>query len=149
MTRPTSKQKGDALEAAVGAIESCIISAFPSYSENTFKIEGNKVLRIKGVRHEIDVYVTVELGNGYSSLFIFECKNKASKVDKNDIVIFSEKIAACGAQKGYFVAKTYTSDAVAQAALDKRMQLLSAIELDPSVVEVPGHFHGMSRAEQN
>src|SRR5437879_2880832 len=49
-------------------------------------------------------------------------------IPKNDIIIFSEKIKAAEAQRGFFVAPSFTRDAEAQARLDPRMELLTARE---------------------
>src|SRR5690606_35241452 len=55
----------------------------------------------------------------------FECKNyKSKKVDKNDIIIFEEKINLANAQKGYFVAKNYTKDALNRASQSSRIEIL-------------------------
>jgi hypothetical protein len=143
----TPQQKGDALESAVTAIESAIISAFPGYSESTFRIEGKKIVKVDGVRHELDVYVSVDRGMGYEATFIFECKNWTDKVGKNEIIILSEKIKAIGAQRGFFVARAYTSDAIAQAGLDPRVELLTAVVLDPMTIAVPGGFHLIQMGE--
>src|SRR5262249_11349566 len=69
--------------------------------------------------------------------------NWENKVSKNEIIVFSEKIDAANAQRGFFVAKAFTKDAIAQAALDARMVLLEAAELDPATLEVPARFHGI------
>ncbi len=71
----TPKEKGDALELAVQPIESSILKASPSYQEKTFTIEGQKIVTVADVRHEVDIWVSVDLGEGYTALFIFECKN--------------------------------------------------------------------------
>ncbi len=151
MKSDTASTKGDALEDAVRAIETAIIRSFPGYSESAFRIEGKKILIAAGVRHEIDIYVTANLGPGYESVFVFECKNWQDKVGKNEIIVFSEKVRASSAQRGFFVAKSFTADAVAQAAQDSRLELLLASELDPSAVMVPGHFHaiGVGKTEAN
>src|SRR5689334_20400683 len=94
-------EKGDALEQAVRGIETAILRCFPGYSESTFRIDSKQLVEIDGVRHEIDVYVTVALGPGYQPVFIFECKNWKDKVSKNDIIVFSEKIRATNAQHGF------------------------------------------------
>src|SRR5580704_17255961 len=105
----TSKDKGDALEHAVKAIESVIRRSYSGLSENTLRIEAKKIVVVEGVHHEIDVHVTVDLGRSYSAIFIFEYKNwLGEKVGKNEIIVLAEKVKACGAQRGFFVAKSYT-----------------------------------------
>ena len=129
--KPTPKQKGNDLEQAVRAIEDSILRTVPGYAEGTFKIQGNKVLVQNGVRHEIDVFVTASLAAGYDATFIFECKNWNAKVGKNELIIFSEKVAVSGAQRGFFVAKAFTKDAQAQAKKDSRIKLLTASHFEP------------------
>ena len=55
------------------------------------------------------------------------------KVGKDEIIVFSQKIEVVHAQKGYFIAKSFTRDAEAQAAQNGRIELLTATEeLDAS-----------------
>jgi hypothetical protein len=139
--KSTPKKKGNDLEQAVRAIEDAILRTAPGYAEGTFKIQGNRVFVQDGVRHEIDVFVTAYLAAGYESIFIFECKNWNAKVGKNELIIFSEKIAVSGAQRGFFVAKAFTKDAQAQAKKDARIQLLTATHFEPVTrVQFP-QFH--------
>lgn len=133
---------GNALEAAVRAIEEVILKNSPTLREDTFVIESKKIVAIDGVHHEIDLFVTVDHGHGYKALFIFECKNwSTSPVGKNEIIVFSEKISIVQAQHGFFVAKAYTADASAQAQKNPRMTLLTATEHDSADTPVPLHFH--------
>lgn len=127
----SSKKKGDELEAAVRAIESAILRAVPGLEEGTFEIVGNKIIKVDGVRHEIDVYVTASLAVGYESVFIFECKNWRRTVGKNELIVFSEKIAVSGAQRGFFVASKFSRDAKNQAKKDQRIQLLTGTHFAP------------------
>jgi len=122
MTTPL--EKGNALEAAVLAIEELILRVSPNVKEKTYLIESKKIVSVGGVRHEIDIFVTFELGPGYKPVFIFECKNWKEAVGKNEIIIFSKKIDISHATSGCFVAKAYTSDAVSQAKMDPRITLL-------------------------
>lgn len=126
----TSSEKGKLLEHAVRDLENIILKKNPKLNESQFHIEINKIYKYKGVKHEIDLYVTVKLGDGYDSVFIFECKNRKKKSDKNDITIFSNKIDITSAQKGYFITKTFTSDAKSQAELDDRLELIVATNLE-------------------
>jgi hypothetical protein len=59
-------------------------------------------------------------------------KIQKDPVDKNAIIIFAEKIESANAAKGYFVAKTFTSDARAQALKYERMELVTVTENDPA-----------------
>lgn len=142
MTSPL--EKGNALESAVRAIESAILESSPALRENKFKIESKKHVNVDGVRHEVDVYVEVDLGKGYKSTFIFECKNWQDAVGKNEIIIFSEKIDAVQAQGGFFVAKSTTKDAKAQAEKDRRITLLTATEHNVGETPAPFDFNIIS-----
>lgn len=138
-------EKGNALERAVESIEAAILASSPNLANSAFRVEGKKILSVAGVRHEIDLYVTATLADQYGVVFIFECKNwEAERVGKNDIIIFSEKIRVANAQRGFFVAKSYSKDAIAQAELDARVKLLTAETLDPTAVMVPCGFHGIA-----
>jgi len=134
-------EKGHSLEIAVHAIETVILESSPSLRGQPFLIERRKRITVDGVHHEIDVFAEVGAAKGYASIFIFECKNWETPVGKNEIIIFSEKIDAAVAQRGYFVAKTFTKDALAQAAKDKRITILYATEHDPTNVPPPESFH--------
>ncbi len=123
----TPRDKGDALEDAVAAIEEVILQSSVGLGRKPL-IEKKKKITVDGVRHEIDVAVTADLAPGYKALFIFECKNWKEAVNKNEIIIFSKKIDVSGATSGCFVAKSYTSDAVNQAKQDPRVTLLLAAE---------------------
>ena len=129
MPMDTSQDKGDALENAVAAIEEVILQSSAGTGRKPI-VEKKKIIIVNEVRHEIDVYVTADLGPGYKPIFIFECKNWKEAVGKNEIIIFSEKIDVSRATSGCFVAKSYTSDAVNQAKQDPRITLLLASEYD-------------------
>uniref|UniRef100_UPI00286BF9C8 restriction endonuclease n=1 Tax=Methylibium sp. TaxID=2067992 RepID=UPI00286BF9C8 len=115
---PSPKEKGDSLEDAVRAIEDSILRSAPGFAHGTFRIEQKRIVQSAGVRHEVDLFVTASLATGYEATFIFECKNWQAKVGKNEIIVFSEKVATVGAQRGFFVARAFTRDARAQAAKD-------------------------------
>ena len=140
---PTPSEKGTALEDAVAAIERHILSTSPALCQNRFLIEGKKIINVNGVHHEIDIFVTIDVGGGYKSVFIFECKNWEEAVGKNEIIIFAEKIAATQSQKGYFVAKSFTKDAEAQAATNPRIQLVIASQHEPTTAPLPLGLHGL------
>jgi hypothetical protein len=136
----TPQQKGNALEAAVLAIEVLILRTSPNVKERTYLIESKKHINVGGVHHEIDVFVTFDLGHGYNPVYIFECKNWKEAVGKNEIIVFAEKISAAGAQRGFFVAKSFTADAVAQANKEPRMELVVAAEHDPASTILPFRY---------
>lgn len=126
----TPKEKGDRLEQAVLWIEKTILSSSPELQKNKFNIEPKKRFVVEGVTHEVDVYVEVDHGDGYVSKFLFECKNWKDPVGKNEIIIFSEKIDALVAQKGFFVAKTFAKDAIAQIKKDTRIEKVTVTEIE-------------------
>jgi hypothetical protein len=137
----TPAEKGNALEKAVASIEGYILSTTPGLSEKTFRIETNKMINAGGVHHEIDIFVAIDLGNGYNSVFIFECKNWQEAVGKNEVVLLSEKIVVTKAQHGYLIGKSFTKDAYFQAEKDPRLTLHIAAEHDPLTAERPFGFH--------
>ncbi|GGG60518.1 restriction endonuclease [Bizionia arctica] len=119
------KLDGKSLERATELIETHIINHIQKSEIGKITIETNKIITPNQVKNEIDVYVTIDLKIGTSLIYIFECKNyKKKKVDKNDIIIFEEKLKLFNAQKGYFIAKTYTKDAKNRAAQNQRIELL-------------------------
>src|SRR5258708_23985896 len=133
MPRTKAQKKGDDLEKAVQLLEAYILGTNPATKEAIVTIEPKKIVNVKGVKHEIDIYITIDYGKGYESIFIFECKNWTKKVDKDEIIIFSKKVEVVNAQTGYFIAKSFTRDAEAQAEQDGRLKLLIATEeLDTS-----------------
>lgn len=58
MTKTSAREKGDALEDAVHAIEDTILKTAPGFAEGTFRIESKRIVSLDGVRHEIDLFVT-------------------------------------------------------------------------------------------
>jgi Restriction endonuclease len=138
----TSNEKGELLEGGVRVIEQAILGRVPGIGDHRLRIDSRKIVVHNGVRHEIDLYVQLSSAPGYDATFIFECKNWKDKVNKNEIIVFSEKIKACGAQRGFFVATAFTADAEAQAKLDERMVLLTAnAETFASALSLADQFH--------
>lgn len=121
-------RKGDQLERSVEIIERVILGSKSLPHDCKTTIEPKKVVVVNNVKHEIDLFVELDLGHDYISTYIFECKNWERSVGKNEIILFSEKIEAVQAQKGYFVAKEFGRYAKAQAKRNSRMQLLLAKE---------------------
>ncbi len=143
-TVPTPAEIGDALHDAVRAIELHILATSPSLKESTFVFEDKKVVIVGGVRHEIDIFVTIQAAPGYSSVHIFECKNWKKSVGKTEILDFSAKISDVNAAHGYFVAKSFTRYARAQAKQDGRMTLLIATKHDPTGFPIPNDLHSIA-----
>lgn len=119
-----SNPKGRVLEDAVEAIERAILASDPEMANRTIRVHARKRIVVQDVMHEIDLWVELAGPKGYDSLFVFECKNWEDDVTKNEVIIFSEKIRAVGAQRGFIVAREFNDGARAQAKLDPRVQLL-------------------------
>lgn len=119
-----SNPKGRVLEDAVEAIERAILETDPDMANRTIRVEARKRIVVQGVTHVIDLWVELPGPKGYDALFVFECKNWEVDVTKDEVTLFSEKIRASGAQRGYIVARTYNDGARAQAKLDPRVQLV-------------------------
>lgn len=137
----TPAEKGDALQRAVRAVEEHILHTSPALKEKPFLIEDKKIVCVGGVHHEIDIFVTVDAAPGYRAIYIFECKNWKKAIGKKDMIDFSEKIDAVNAAHGYFIAKSFTKDARAQAKKDARITVLVATEHDPTGIPIPGELH--------
>ena len=127
----------------MASIESHILNTSPALREKTFFIESKKMITVDGVRHEIDVFVTIDLGPEYRPVFISECKNWQKSVGKNEVIVLSEKIDAARAQHGYLIGKSFTKGAKAQARKDRRVILSVATEHDPTTASLPYGFHGV------
>src|SRR6266496_4769736 len=140
MARTQAQVKGDALEDAVHFIEMAILDADPDSIDSPITIERKKIVTIQGVRHEIDIYITINNGKGYLSTFIFECKNWKNKVDKDEIIVFARKVADVRATKGFFVARRVTSDAIAQAERDA-VEILTADDVVDALPPFLENFH--------
>ena len=143
-----NKQKGDLLENAVLMVEHAILCNSKGLDQASFKMIPNKIHYVEGVKHEIDLEVAIDHENAYSSLYIFECKNLKKPVSKNAIIAFSEKIRALSAQKGFFVAKTFSRYAEAQAKLDKRIVLLDIEEYPIDRTILPFKFHYLNKVSE-
>lgn len=137
-----SHEKGRVLEDAVASIEGAILKSFPDCAEKTYRVECRKLVTVRDVTHEIDVWVEIDLGKGYASRFIFECKNWSTPVGKNEVIILAEKVRAVSAQRGYLVAPSITADAAAQIATDDRLEFVEAAEVPLQALdEFLGGFH--------
>lgn len=127
-----ARDVGAELEEAVKGIEVALLAMNPAVQTANYRVETRKVFVVDGVRHEVDVYVQIDLGAGYDTVVLFECKNWEHKaVGKNEVIILSEKVKALAASKGYLVARAFTRDARAQAKQDKRLSLLRASDTAP------------------
>lgn len=140
-SKQTNQEKGALLEDGVALIERHILAVEANLKPSSFQIEARRIIVVSGVRHEIDIFVLVSAERGYGATFIFECKNWKEKVSKNEIIVFSEKIKACSAQRGFFLAPEFTADARAQAVLDPRVVLVTATAAEMADVEAITYFH--------
>lgn len=130
MTDKSHREKGDVLENAVAGIETAIIQFNPALARSNYRIERKKRVTIDGVLHELDVFVIFDFDPQHFSSFIFECKNWNAKVDKNEVIVLAEKVKALRAQRGFLVARSFSSSASAQAdKSDGRVKLLPALDL--------------------
>lgn len=140
-----ARETGDILEQAVRDIECALLAMNPAVQTANYRVETKRVFVIEGVRHEVDVYVKIDFGAGYDTTVLFECKNWQHKaVGKNEIIVFSEKVKALSAPKGYFVARGFSRDAQAQAKQDKRISLLHASDTAPMWPQLE-HIHVLGR----
>lgn len=119
---------GKGLERAIYNIERQILGELEKSDIGLITVQKNKLIKKDGVRHEIDIYVKVDLKIGTELIYIFECKdyrlsNRA--ISKNDIIVFEEKISVCNAQRGYFVATRFGKDSINQSHKYDRMKLLT------------------------
>lgn len=137
MSGNNSLDKGNKLEDAAESIYRLILATNPGFANVSFKFDRKKIIKVKGVRREIDLYVEVDPGHDMESIFIFECKNREEPVSANDIVIFSRKILDTNATKGFFIAKSYTKDALAEAENDSRMIILNADDANVDLTVFP------------
>lgn len=135
-----SNIKGHELERAVEAIERAILAEDPSLSGREIAITPRHRISCDGVTHEIDLHVVIRAAGGYDSIHIFECKNWRKPVGKNEVIVFSAKIEACGAQRGFLVAAQFTKAARAQAKKNQRICLLLARKIDPEALCAPLHM---------
>lgn len=117
-------QKGKELETAVAAIENIIFRFTPALKESKIKFIQNKLVIIDGARREIDLYVEIDAGRDYRSIFLFECKNWKKPVGNSEIILFNNKVEKINAQKGFFIAKKLTRDATAQVEHLPRIQFV-------------------------
>lgn len=149
MPRTKAQIKGDALEKAVQLLEAFILGSNPATKDAMVTIEPKKIVVVNGVKHEIDIYITIDYGKGYKATFIFECKNWTKKVDKDEIIVFSKKVEVVHAQTGYFIAKSFTRDAEAQAEQDGRLKLLIATEELDTSTRLIVDFHILLNTDVN
>lgn len=144
MNTLSSHIKGLRLEKAVELIERTILASKPSLREATITLELRKMIKVEGVKQEIDLYVTIDHGTGYKFIVIFECKNWKERIDQDKITVFARKMRDAGATSGYFIAKRYERGAKAEAARYKNLELLEVTDEYHELSQIPSiveHFH--------
>src|SRR5258708_1558325 len=86
------ERKGTALERAVALIQRSMLAAEPALTGADFTVEANKIVTVNGVRHEVDVLVTIRRGSTYETTHLFECKDWNKPVGKNEVIVLGEKV---------------------------------------------------------
>ncbi len=135
-------KKGNLLERAVEAIYTQIIKTNHSLKHAQLTIKSKKIIKVNGAKKEIDLHIIVDPGDTLDFVVIFECKNWKEKVNANEIALFAKKIEHTQASKGFFIAKDYTKDALAEANSYPRMLLLTAEDTDIDLSLFPS-IHGV------
>ena len=123
-----SLDKGRRLENAVKFIQETILSSDPQIKGSQFTIETNVRDKSSGVLHEIDVLVKTHPNSSYEATWIFECKNWAKPVDKNQVIVLAEKVEALRAGRGFLVAKSISKEAEAQFTHNPRLRFVRCTE---------------------
>ncbi len=142
MSKNKNLDKGNLLEEAVEKIETLIIQTNPSLGKSKFSIERKNIIILGGVKKEIDLFVKVDPGNSLESIFIFECKNLEKPVAANEITLFSVKINETNANKGFFIAKKFSRDAINEAKKYQRIELIKASNDFNYFEEIPIKYWG-------
>lgn len=143
----SSRKKGNTLEAIVSKIESFILRS-KNIPRDAIEIEKNRIFIIDGERYEIDVWISIDHGSGYNAEFAFECKNWSKKVGPKEILWFAAKLDRIPANKGYVVAKDYTSNAVLEAERNPRIELLR-VDIEKNYLgPIPFEFHAIHNTEK-
>jgi len=116
--------KGRALEKAVRFIQEEMLKTDPALKGAKFEIGSNQIIIKSGIRMEFDVLVKTLPGSIHESVSVFECKNWSKPVGLDQIMIFTRKLDAVAANRGFFVAKKFTKSAESAALLDQRIKLI-------------------------
>jgi hypothetical protein len=117
----TNRNDGHTLERAVEFIQKAILTKRPEFQSAAKLIERNKIITVQGVRHEIDVCVTLNPQTAYAATYVFECKDHREPVGKAHVSILVDKLNALGATKGFLVARKLTKDARNRIKQDNRI----------------------------
>ena len=96
------------------------------------------------VPDEVDLYVKVDNGPGYSAVFLVECRDRKESADKNDVYVLLAKMARIGAQGAFFVARTFTKHARTFAEDHPSLRLCTVSDFDPTGIIGPWSFTKMT-----
>lgn len=110
-----ARQKGDLLEYAVLRIEETVLAQHPQFKGCDVTIERKKILVLQGVRHEIDLLVTINPQTNYPAQHIIECKNWKAPVGTAEVASLAIKREAVRASSASLIAPVFTKDARALA----------------------------------
>lgn len=144
----SAKQIGDELEDAVAWIESIILKEEHGLKEGEFFLTPKYKVNVGNVLHEIDIFIEIKRPKSYSTIFVFECKNRTNKSDKNDIIIFAEKINTVKANKGFFISRGVTKDARNQARNHGRIEIVD-VSAQFDVPDIIRDYHICESIRQN
>lgn len=114
-----AKQKGNELEHAVHKIEETLLASYPSLAGADATLERNRIFTIDGVRHEVDIWITISPGTPYETHHLVECKNHKKAVGTDEVDKLVAKRNRLGAHKALIVARSFTRDAVAVAKAER------------------------------
>ena len=109
-----ASEKGRALENATRSIHELLLRK-NGLTDETVVIEPNYQFKAGGARNEIDILVRINPDSPNERRQLFECKNRKTKVSKNDIIILADKVRRLKGEKGTMVARSFTRDALALA----------------------------------
>jgi Restriction endonuclease len=114
-----SNEKGNELENAVLVLQKIILKNNPNFKNANFTCELKKILQ--NPKQEIDIYITIDHGFHDPDIIVFECKNWNKPIGINEIITFNHKIERVGAKNGYFIAKSFSKDALVEAEKHNRL----------------------------
>lgn len=99
------------LERATAFIHEVLLKNDPNFRTASFTIETRKIVSVREVPYEVDVFVTPTKDSPYLGTVIFECKDWKTPVQRAQISELDTKVEALGASKGIMVARSITKGA--------------------------------------
>lgn len=122
---PTNeKKKGRDLKEAAELIHGAILASDPKLKGTHFLVERNKIMKVRGARLEIDVFVQTSPGSLYESTSILECKDWAEPVGSEAVHVLANEVKTIQATKGFLVARQITKDARALLEADPKLRFV-------------------------